>query len=177
MKKLLLYFFILWGSLVFSQLYQVPIYSVSSLQPGQPGSEVAKLLDGDNTTIYHSKWSQNGIPDELKFYFTSNVTSIKKLVYTPRQSGTNGMWTNISISYSTQGAPNTFISVSNNLIWASNAQDKEVVFPTAILNPYVIKISVNAGIGNYSSGAEIKFFLKHNLRLLTVQTVPSIHQN
>ncbi|MDN5422934.1 MAG: M60 family metallopeptidase, partial [Chryseobacterium sp.] len=140
------------------QLYQVPIYSVSSLQPGQPGSEVAKLLDGDNTTIYHSKWSQNGIPDELKFYFTSNVTSIKKLVYTPRQSGTNGMWTNISISYSTQGAPNTFISVSNNLIWASNAQDKEVAFPTAILNPYVIKISVNAGIGNYSSGAEIKFF-------------------
>ncbi|AZB01767.1 T9SS C-terminal target domain-containing protein [Chryseobacterium joostei] len=159
MKKLLLNFFILWGTLVFSQLYQVPVYSISSLQPAQPGNKVTNLLDGDNTTIYHSKWYQNGIPDELKFYFTSNVTSIKKLVYTPRQSGgPNGRWTNVSISYSTQGAPNTFISVSNNLIWASNTQDKEVVFPTAIQNPYMIKISVNAGIGNLSSGAEMKFF-------------------
>ncbi|MCE3074493.1 M60 family metallopeptidase [Chryseobacterium gwangjuense] len=158
MKKLLLYFFILWGSHLFSQLYQVPVYAGSSLQPAQPGSEVAKLLDDDNSTLYHSKWSQNGIPDELKFYFTSNVTSIKKLIYTPRQSGTNGIWTNVSISYSTQAAPNTFISVSNTLSWTSNALDKEVIFPTAIQTPYIIKISVNAGSGNYSSGAEMKFF-------------------
>ncbi|MCT2560507.1 M60 family metallopeptidase [Chryseobacterium herbae] len=158
MKKLLLYFFVLWGSLVFSQLYQVPVYSGTSLQPAQPGAEFSKLLDGDNTTIYHSKWSQSGIPDELTFYFTSNVTSIKKLVYTPRSSGTNGMWTNVSISYSTQAAPNTFIPVSNNLIWAANAQDKEVIFPTAIQNPYIIKIYVNAGVGNFSSCAEMKFF-------------------
>jgi len=158
MKKLLLYFFILWGSHVFSQLYQVPVYSGTSLQPAQPGTEFAKLLDGDNTTIYHSKWSQNGIPDELKFYFNSNVTSVKKIVYIPRQSGTNGMWTNVSISYSTEVAPNTFIPVSNNLIWAVNTQDKEVVFPTAIQTPHIIKISVNTGVGNLSSGAEIKFF-------------------
>ncbi|KUJ53069.1 M60 family metallopeptidase [Chryseobacterium sp. JAH] len=159
MKKLLLFFTLLCGLQGFSQLVQVPVYTGVSLQPAQPGSEAGKLLDGDNTTIYHSKWSQNGIPDELKFYFTTNVTSIKKLVYTPRQSGgTNGIWTNVNISYSTQTAPNTFTLVSSNLIWASNTLDKEVVFPTAIQNPYIIKISVNSGVGNFSSGAEIKFF-------------------
>ncbi|KMQ65147.1 hypothetical protein ACM46_13255 [Chryseobacterium angstadtii] len=140
-------------------MYQVPVYSVSSLQPAQQGNEVSKMLDGDTSTMYHSKWSQNGIPDELKFYFTTNVISLKKLVYTPRQAGgSNGIWTNVSISYSTQAATNTFISLNNNLIWAANNQDKEVVFPTAIQNPYMIKIAVNAGVGNFSSCAEMKFF-------------------
>lgn len=159
MKKLLLYFFILWGSYAFSQLYQVPVYTATSLQPAQPGNEVSNMLDGNSTTMYHSKWYQNGIPDELTFYFTSTVTSIKKLVYTPRQSGgMNGIWTNVSISYSTQAAPNTFTQVNNNIIWASNAQDKEIIFPTAIQNPYIIKISVNSGVGDFSSCAEMKFY-------------------
>lgn len=159
MKKILLFFSLLFGIYGFSQLFQVPVYSVASLQPAQSGAEAAKLIDGDNTTTYHSKWYQNGIPDELKFYFTSNVTSIKKLVYTPRQSGgTNGIWTNISISYSTQAAPNTFIPINNNVIWTSNTQDKEVIFQTAIQNPYTIKISVHAGVGNFSSSAEMRFF-------------------
>ncbi|KXH84319.1 M60 family metallopeptidase [Chryseobacterium kwangjuense] len=159
MKKLLFFFFLVWGLPLFSQLYQVPVYAGSSLQPAQPGSEVARTLDGNNATMYHSKWSQSGIPDELKYYFTSNVTSIKKLVYTPRQSGgTNGIWTNVSISYSTQAAPNTFIPVSINLSWASDTQEKEIIFSSALPNPYSIKISVNAGMGNYSSCAEMKFF-------------------
>ncbi|RNA60491.1 hypothetical protein D1631_18540 [Chryseobacterium nematophagum] len=136
MEKILLFLSLSCGLHGFSQLIQIPVYASISSQPAQPGSEVAKLLDGDNATIYPSKWSQNGIPDEVKFYFTSNVASIKKLIYTPRQSdGTNGIWTNVSISYisySTQTAPNTFISVSNNLIWPANAQDKEVVFPLII---------------------------------------------
>ncbi|NIF05163.1 T9SS type A sorting domain-containing protein [Chryseobacterium sp. Tr-659] len=159
MKKLLLLFPLLCSLHAFSQLVQVPVYTGTSLQPAQSGEEAAKMLDGNNATMYHSKWNQSGIPDELKFYFTSNITSIKKLVYTPRQSGgTNGIWTNVSISYSTQAAPNTFIPIGNNLVWAANTQDKEVVFPTAIQNPYIIKISVNAGVGNFSSCAEMKFF-------------------
>lgn len=113
MKKLLLLFLLIVGFYSFSQLVQVPIYAGKSLQPAQSGNEIVKTYDGDNATIYHSKWSQNGIPDELQFYFTSNITSIKKMVYTPRQSGgTNGMWTKINISYSTQAAPNTFIPVT-----------------------------------------------------------------
>jgi len=159
MKKLLLLFLLIVGFYSFSQLVQVPIYAGKSLQPAQSGNEIAKAYDGDNATIYHSKWSQNGIPDELQFYFTSNITSIKKLVYTPRQSGgTNGMWTKINISYSTQAAPNTFIPVTTDLIWAATIQDKEVIFPTAIQNPYSIKIYVNAAVGNFSSCAEMKFF-------------------
>lgn len=81
MKKILLFFSLLFGIYGFSQLFQVPVYSVASLQPAQSGAEAAKLIDGDNTTTYHSKWYQNGIPDELKFYFTSNVTSIKTCIH------------------------------------------------------------------------------------------------
>ncbi|PWN57989.1 M60 family metallopeptidase [Chryseobacterium viscerum] len=159
MKKILWLLCLLSGLKGFSQLIQVPVYSCLSLQPAQSGEEIDKIIDGDNNTMYHSLWSQTGIPDELKFYFTSNVTRIKKLVYTPRQAGgTNGIWTNVSVSYSTQAAPNTFISLGNNIVWAADGIDKEIIFPTAIQNPNCIKISVNAGVGNFSSGAEMKFF-------------------
>ncbi|WP_158521370.1 M60 family metallopeptidase [Chryseobacterium indologenes] len=174
MRKLSLFFFLLCGLHGFSQLIPAPVNSVTSSQPAQPGTEVTQLIDGNNATIYHTNWSVNGIPDELKFYFNPNVTNIKKLIYTPRQaSGTNGIWTNVSISYSTQTAPDTFIPVSNNLIWALSDADKEFIFPTAIQNPYIIKITVNAGSGNFSSGAEMKFFSELQLVPASVNSVTS----
>lgn len=158
MRKLLIITNLLIGFFAFSQPYQVPVYAATSLQPAQPGAEVSKAIDNDINTIYHSDWYQNGIPDALRFYFTSQVSSINKIVYTPRQTGTNGIWTNVSVYYSTQSNPTNFILISANLSWQSNNLDKIINLATAIQNPYAIKFEVNQGSGNFSSCAEMKFY-------------------
>lgn len=158
MKNLLILMSLITGFSVFSQSYVVPIYAVTSLQPAQPGAEISNAIDNDSNTIYHSKWSQNGIPDALHFYFTSQVSSINKIVYTPRQSGTNGIWTNVSVYYSTQSNPTNFILISANLSWQNNSTDKTINLATAIQNPYAIKFAINQGTGNLSSCAEMKFY-------------------
>lgn len=158
MKKYFLFLQFLISTIALSQNFQVPVYSLSSLQPAQPGSGVSNAIDGNVNTIYHSKWGQSGIPDELKFYFSSQVVSINKIVYTPRQSGTNGIWTNISVSYSTQNNPTDFLPLFSNVTWALNNQDKELNISPAIQNPFAIKIIINQAGGNFSSCAELKFY-------------------
>lgn len=158
MKHFLSIFAIFSALLATGQLFDVPVYTVTASQPSQPGADISRCIDNDNTTTYHSKWGQSGIPDEVDFYFTSNVQSIKQLVYTPRQSQTNGIWTDVTISYSTQSAPSVFTSISTNLIWALDNQDKIVELTTAIDNPYIMRFAVNAGGGDFSSCAEMRFY-------------------
>lgn len=158
MRHIVLFIFLLIGINGFSQLHQVPVYAATSLQPAEPGNEIAKAIDNDNQTIYHSKWDQNGIPDEVIFYFTSGTSSISKIVYTPRQSETNGIWKNVSVSYSTQSNPENFMSIASNLIWVVNNQNKEINLSQPILNPYAVKFEIHEGEGNYSSCAEMRFY-------------------
>lgn len=157
-KHLLILISLLTGFDTFSQSYAVPVYAVTSLQPAQPGEETFNTIDNDINTIYHSKWSQNGIPDALHFYFRPQVSNINKIIYTPRQSGTNGIWTNVSVYYSTQSDPTNFVLISANLTWQNNNTDKIIDLAPAIQNPYAIKFVVNQGSGNYSSCAEMKFY-------------------
>ncbi len=170
MKKLLVLFFLCLGLSSYAQLYQAPVYSATSLQPAQSGAEVIYAFDGNPATTYHSKWNQSGIPDELTFYFRSGVKNIKNIVYTPRTSGTNGIWTNVSVYYSTQSAPNTFISLRENLTWSANSQDKEINLTNAVANPYAIKFKVSAGVGDLSSCAEMKFY--SSLPIATINDTP-----
>ncbi len=158
MKQLLIITSLFTGLSASAQWYQQPVYAVTSQQPPHSGEGPSNTIDDDLGTIYHSEWGQNGIPDELNFYFTSQVNSIGRIVYSPRQSGSNGIWTDISVYYSTQSAPTNFIQINTNLIWASNNQDKEILLASAVANPYAIKFVVNQGGGNYSSCAEMKFY-------------------
>lgn len=158
MKKVLFVFALLTATTTFSQLFEMPVYSVTSAQPAQSGSDISKCLDGDNNTIYHSQWGQSGVPDEVNFYFTSQVESIKKIVYTPRQSGPNGIWTDVTVSYSTQSNPTNFIVINANLLWAQDNQDKEIDLVTAIPFPYCVKVEIHAAAGNFSSCAEMNFY-------------------
>lgn len=142
----------------FAQLYQIPVYTATSLQTPQPGEEVSKAIDNDNNTIYHSDWNQNGIPDELNFYFSNQVQSIKKMIYTPRQSGQNGIWTDVSIYYSTQSSPDNFILIQDHLIWQPNNQNKEIILNQAIQQAYTIKFVIHQAYNNFSSCAEMRFY-------------------
>lgn len=142
----------------YAQPYQMPIYSATSLQPPQPGSDISKSYDGNTSTVYHSNWYQVGIPDQVTYYFTTQVNTINKIVYTPRVTGANGIWTKVTVSYSTQNDPSTFIVIASNLVWQGNNQNKEILISPAIQNPYAIKFDVTEANGNFSSCAEMGFF-------------------
>ena len=90
-KNYFLLSMILLGIDSFAQEYKMPVSSVTSKQEAQSGNEATFSADGILTTMYHSKWNQNGIPDQLDFSFNSQVKSIKSLAYFPRQTGTNGI--------------------------------------------------------------------------------------
>ncbi|WP_036670873.1 hypothetical protein, partial [Pedobacter borealis] len=72
----------------------VPIVGAVSKRTPQSGNEITKAFDGNLTTMYHSNWTLNAMPDTVDFYF-NGAKSINKIDYTPRQSQTNGIWTTV----------------------------------------------------------------------------------
>lgn len=161
MLKLKLLFLITFGfvlnNTVHAQFYYIPIYAVTSLQEAQPGAEVSRAIDGNPATIYHSKHNTVGIPDELNFYLTTTSRPIKQIVYTPRQSGLNGMWTNVDVLYSTFDNSEIFIEIATDLAWEADALEKVIDLAVPLSNVAVIRFVVNAGYNNFSSCAEMTF--------------------
>ena len=142
-----------------SQPYQMPVYTVTTFQEPQPGSEGINVIDGDVNNIYHSRWGQEGIPDTLDAYFTNRVQSINRIVYVPRQSGFNGVWANVDVYYSTQDNPSEFLPLSDNPFeWARDNEDKVIELDEPIERPAVIRFAVNESYSMHSSCAELRFF-------------------
>ncbi len=155
-----------------AQEYKMPVQSVTSKQPSQPGNEPVFSADGILTTMYHSKWNQSGIPDQLDFSFSNQVKSIKSLIYYPRQTGTNGNWTNVEILYSTKDDPANFkTATATALTWAGDATSKKFEFDKEIINPAVISIKVNAAVGSFSNAAEVEFYSSNQLEEVAAECV------
>jgi hypothetical protein len=143
----------------YAQEYKAPVSSAISLQPAQPGAEAVIAIDGNYTTNYHSKWNQKGIPDQLDFMFSDKVKSLKSLIYYPRNSGTNGIWTNVEVYYSTKDVPNDFKLITKTpLTWAGDSTPKKLNFDSEIINPSTVRIKINSALGDFSSAAEVEFF-------------------
>ena len=165
MKKnyfILLFLFFL--QIVFAQQYKMPIAYVSSLQPPQPGQEAGMCNDNNVNTLYHSRYNlSTALPDQLNFKFSSRVKSVKKLVYKPRTTGPNGIWTSVKVSYSTQSDPSVFIAATGVISWASDNTAKTIDLPTAIVHPDVIRIDVLSAQNNFSSCAEMEFYSEEQM--------------
>ncbi len=135
----------------------VTITAAASKRPSQGGSEITKAYDGNLTTMYHSNWSLNAMPDTVDFYFVG-VKSINKVDYTPRQSGPNGIWTTVDVYYATADAPSVFVSKLSNISWAQNNTVKTIdMTASPIVKPYIVRFVIRAAGGNFSSCAEINF--------------------
>lgn len=134
-----------------------PVYAQSNRE-SQSGSEIHKAFDNNINTNYQTKNSQNGIPDVIDFYF-ANVQDVVKIEYVPRTSGTNGIWTKIDVEYSTQNAPNTFTIVQSGITFANDSSVKTIdLSGQPLTNLRTLRIRVVAGVNNYSSAAEVKFY-------------------
>lgn len=157
------YFFILFCLVlqitVSGQQYKMPVAYIESLQPSQSGYEAAMCNDGNENTIYHSLYSlSTAIPDQLNFNFSNRVKSINKLVYKPRTTGANGIWTSVKISYSTQSNPTTFIAATGIISWAADNTAKTIDLPVAISSPAIIRVDILGAKNNFSSCAEMEFY-------------------
>ncbi|CAH0316712.1 Chitodextrinase [Pedobacter sp. Bi27] len=135
----------------------VTITAAASKRPSQSGSEITKAFDGNLTTMYHSNWSLNAMPDTVDFYFVG-VKSINKVDYTPRQSGPNGIWTTVDVYYASADAPSVFVSKLSNISWAQTNAVKTIdMTASPIVKPYIVRFVIRAAGGNFSSCAEINF--------------------
>lgn len=160
MKKnyfILLFLFFL--QTVLAQQYKMPVAYVNSLQPSEPGTEAGLCIDNNVNSLYHSQYNlSTALPDQLNFKFSTRVKSVKRLVYKPRATGANGIWTSVKISYSTQSNPTVFITATGVISWASDNTAKTIDLPTAIVHPDVIRIDVLSAQNNFSSCAEMEFY-------------------
>lgn len=144
---------------VFAQQYKMPVVYVNSLQPAQSGQEAGQSIDNNMNTLYHSQYNlSTALPDQLNFKFSNRVKSVKRLVYKPRATGPNGIWTSVKISYSTQSNPTVFITATDVISWAADNTAKTIDLPTAIVHPDVIRIDVLSAKNNFSSCAEMEFY-------------------
>ncbi|WP_423736258.1 M60 family metallopeptidase [Chitinophaga caseinilytica] len=138
-----------------SAQFQVSPIFATSPRPAQPGTELSKCFDGDVSTIYHSSWSINAIPDTVDFFF-NGVSNVNKIEYFPRPSGLNGVWQKVEL-YSRKA--NTAFVKAADLTWANDNTMKVINLPgNGLDTPAYVRFVVTQATGNFSSCAEMKFW-------------------
>ncbi len=147
----------------------MPVAFVSSLQPAQPGEEAGRCNDNNLNTLYHSRYNlSTALPDQLSFNFSNRVKSISKLIYKPRPTGLNGIWTSVKVSYSTQMNPAVFQDATNVISWVADNTAKTIDLPATIIKPAVIKIDILTAKNNYSTCAEMEFYSSEQMDPVSV---------
>lgn len=159
MKKNYLIFLLILCVQTVSSQYKMPVAFSTSLQPAQLGSEAGKAVDNNVNTLYHSEYNlTTAVPDQLSFVFSNRVKSVNRLIYKPRLTGLNGIWTSVKVSYSTQSNPTIFTDATGVINWAADNTEKIIDLPTAIIKPAAIKVDIYSAYGNFSSCAEMEFY-------------------
>ena len=119
----------------------------------QGGQGVNKLFDFDETSIWHTAWSQKAVPFEMVVDLRT-VNFLDRMHYMPRPDGGNG--TILKASYElSMDKINWSAPVALN--WARDGQVKEVVFEGAPKARF-IRIKVEEALGNFGSGYELYIF-------------------
>lgn len=107
--------------IVSKQPKEFSVYATSE----QSSDKAIYAIDGDTSTIWHTKWDgSDKLPQSITLEM-SKVRTINGFTYLPRQSGTNGNITKYSIEISNDGEIFTPVAEGN---WDNNASLKTVEF-------------------------------------------------
>lgn len=151
-------FYLFFAVSLAAQAHEMPIYTITSSQEAQPGSEAVNAMNPDLNLIYHSRWGQSGIPDTLWVYFSDRVPSISEIMYYPRTTGLNGVWTEVDISYATRDQPDVFIPLPEpRYSWPASNDPQSILLADPLEEPAVIRFVVTEGFGDFSSCAALQF--------------------
>lgn len=123
----------------------------------QNGTDIQKTLDGDKSTIYHSKWGgQTVFPVDLIYTFAQDKDQIDYFVLYPRSDGNNGIIQEVTVYLKVQGADD-FVKFKD-FVFENGNTPKIITFTDDFKNPKAIKLSVTKGVNNFVSLAEIEFY-------------------
>lgn len=116
-------------------------------------------FDGDENTIWHSNYSNQGDfhgarPYTIEWQVGDTPKNIGKIEYYKRKGQDNGNWQNVKIEG--QAADGNWIVLADNQ--AIDDACSSAVFEFAPQLIKVLKITVNQGKNNFASAAEIKTF-------------------
>lgn len=134
--------------------------TAGSEETAQAASGASKAIDGNPSTMWHSKWAAGNNRDDLWITLDlGEVKGVSGLRYLPRQSQTNGIITEYDILVSTDGTE--FTSVAKGT-WAGDSKLKTVEFDYAVEAKYVKLVAVDSisteAANTYASAAEIQLF-------------------
>lgn len=126
--------------------------TASSQQSGGEGAP--KVLDGQNGSIWHSKYDLNKPTDhhwlQINFNDKVKVEKVRGITYVPRQSGTNGNLLEYVIKGSNDNK--TFTEIKTGTL-DDNNKPKEITFDPVTYKH--IRIEFKRSEGNFASAAEI----------------------
>lgn len=126
----------------------------------QNGEGIDKSYDNDFTTIYHSPWSNTKFPVVLT-YTLNTPSQVDYLIYTPRQSGTNGYFGEIVVAYTIASAPENWIELTKRDLGESAAATQINFGDDGVANVSKVRITVNSGRGGFASCAEMGFYQRN----------------
>lgn len=127
----------------------------------QNGEDRAKVIDGNNNTIWHTRHGYEASAAERYITIELNAyEAIKRFEYQPRLTASNGRVNGYKLSVSSDGQSWTEVSSGN---WANNSALKTVEFE----NPVVAKFVKLEGVTTYgnSSGEENRYMSAAEIRL------------
>lgn len=119
----------------------------SSFQGGSPASNV---LDGNTSTMWHTNWNITTMPHWIDLQM-SEPTEIAGLVYTPRQTGSNGNVTNYTILVSDDGEHYEEILTGD---LANDSTVKTINFEPVTTKH--VRLRYNTAVNNNGSAAELQ---------------------
>jgi endo-alpha-N-acetylgalactosaminidase len=134
----------------------IPAYMMTiTATSAQPGQEAANAVDGNEASIWHSRWSpQADLPQSLTFAFEKAYT-VGRIAVLPRQEGANGIITAYKVYASRDGVAFTQIAAGT---WSDDAREKSAIFAPTVAK--YLKFEATAGRNGFASAAEVRIFGK-----------------
>lgn len=136
--------------------------SSGSASSSQSGEGIEKSYDGDLTTLYHSRYGATTYPITLTYNF-AGTDSLDYIIYTPRQSGSNGIFKQFTVKVFSAENPNGLTLPSIALSNSNTPYRIEIPSRQTKVKKVVFTINSGYGDGNgFASCAEMEFFKKNS---------------
>lgn len=134
----------------------VPTVSVCCEENNNEKSPGKNIMDGNETTIWHSNYSKNAGKDHGKNHVITIKydipATIEKIEYLPRSNQGNGTFTQFNLTY-VSSEEHTLSTCEWN---GTNGKYQTYELPESIPNVTEIRIEILNGKGGYASCAELK---------------------
>lgn len=156
---------------------KIPVVSATAFSELRPNStdfsqdnssNIAKSIDGNPNTIWHSPWSNTDDPKYFPIevvYNLENAGHVDYVMYTPRSGGGNGCFQKFELWYKCAGDED-FTKQGDYNFNGSGSVSTLYLGPDGkgVENPVAVKFVVHSGVGNFASCAEMGFYRSVNMQ-------------